>query len=84
LHPIHDYEVLGDQYLKDANFRDVFQWLAHKVYANSEEEYHLKGTRNYKLDKLCIPKERRIRLIREAHTSIIVGHFGVGKIVENL
>jgi hypothetical protein len=38
----------------------------------------------YKLDKLCVPKGEILQLIKEAHTSKVAGHFGVGKIVSNL
>ena len=35
----------------------------------------------YNLGKLCIPRDERVNIIREAHTSLISGHFGVGKII---
>lgn len=38
----------------------------------------------YKVDKLCVPKGERLQLIGEAHTSKIVGNFGLRKIVGNL
>ena len=38
----------------------------------------------YHLGKLCIPQGERNNIIREAHTSLIAGHFGVCKTVENL
>ena len=38
----------------------------------------------YHLGKLCIPKGERAHIIREAHTSRIVGHFSVGKTVAQL
>jgi hypothetical protein len=31
-----------------------------------------------------VPKEEKVRLIKEVHTSNFFGHFGVGKIVTNL
>jgi hypothetical protein len=39
---------------------------------------------HYKLDKLCVPKGERLQLIREAHTSKVEIHFGVGKMVVNI
>jgi hypothetical protein len=36
------------------------------------------------MDKLCIPQERRVQFMREAHTSRFFGHFGVTKTRENL
>jgi hypothetical protein len=38
----------------------------------------------YDLGKLCIPESEGVHLIREAHTSLIAGHFGVDKIVAPL
>ncbi len=34
--------------------------------------------------KLCVPQGGRVNVTREAHTSLIAGHFGVSKIVANL
>ena len=36
------------------------------------------------LDNLCVPKGERLQLIKEAHTSMVVGNFGVGKTMANL
>ena len=33
----------------------------------------------YHLGKLCIPEKERVHVIREAHSSLIAGHFGVSK-----
>jgi hypothetical protein len=38
----------------------------------------------YHLGNLCIPQGERVNIIREAHSSLITGHFGVGKMVANL
>lgn len=38
----------------------------------------------YHLGKLCIPRDERVHEIKEAHTSPISSHFGVGKIVAQL
>jgi hypothetical protein len=42
-------------------------------------DYHVHDNLLYHLGKLCIPQGERINIIREAHSSLIVGHFGVGK-----
>jgi hypothetical protein len=34
--------------------------------------------------KLCIPTSERVHVIREAHTSLVSGHFGVGKTMAHL
>jgi hypothetical protein len=46
--------------------------------------YHVHDKFLYHLGKLCIPQGERINIIREAHSSLIVGQFGVGKTVANL
>jgi len=38
----------------------------------------------YHLGKLCIPLGERVDIIKEAHSYLIVGYFGVGKTVANL
>lgn len=38
----------------------------------------------YHLGKLCIPQGERVKLITEVHTYLIVGYFGLGKIVAQL
>jgi hypothetical protein len=38
----------------------------------------------YHLGKLCIPQDERVNIIRETHSSLIAGHFGVGKTMANL
>jgi len=41
------------------------------------DEFHLQNELLYYFNALCVPIGERIGLIREAHTSKIVGHFGV-------
>lgn len=47
-------------------------------------DYHIQDGLLYMLDNLCVPKGERLQLIREAHTSKVAWHFGVGKTVANL
>ena len=47
-------------------------------------DYYVKDQLLYHLGKLCIPQAERVNIIREAHTSLISGHFGVSKIVAQL
>jgi hypothetical protein len=56
----------------------------HVEEGDSKVDYHLQNGLLYKLDKLCVPKGEILQLIREAHTSKVAGHFGVGKTVANL
>ena len=53
------------------------------MHGNQTEEldYHIHDKLLYHIVKVCIPQSERVRVIREAHTSLILGHFGVGKIV---
>jgi hypothetical protein len=38
----------------------------------------------YHMGKLCIPINERVHVIMEAHTSLVSGHFGVGKTMTHL
>ena len=38
----------------------------------------------YHLGKICIAQSERVHVIREYHTSLILGHFGVGKTIAQL
>jgi hypothetical protein len=69
--------------LYDAEFQEVYSNLSqgHQV---EELDYHVHDNLLYHLGKLCVPQGERVNVTREAHTSLIVGHFGVSKIVENL
>jgi len=54
------------------------------VTAMKGNEYSLQDGILYKLKKLSIPQDIRVQLMIEAHTSRVVGHFGMIKIVENM
>jgi len=49
-----------------------------------ELDHHVKDRLLYRCGKLCIPQTERAKIIREAHTSLIPGHFGVSKTVAQL
>ena len=51
---------------------------------NIKVDYHLQDVFLYKLDKIYVSKGVRLKLIIEAHTSKVVGCFGVGKSFFNL
>ena len=40
---------------------------------NKELDYHIHDNL-YHLGKICIPQSERVYVIREAHTSLILGH----------
>lgn len=72
-----------EQYTHDADFHEVYSNLSqgHKV---EELDCHVHDNLLYHLGKLCVPQEERINVTREVHTSLIVGHFDVSKIMANL
>ena len=49
-----------------------------------EKDYDMYNNFLFHLGKLCIPQGERLSVMREAHSSLIVGHFGVRKIVVHL
>lgn len=77
------HEIYIEQYAQDDNVKDVY---ATSIKGNHFEEfdYHVHNNLLYHLGKLCVPQGERVNVIREAHTSLIVGHFGVGKIVAQI
>jgi len=77
------HESYIEQYAQDIDFKDVYEILSH---GNQVEEldYYIKEKLLYHLGKLCIPQTKRVNIIREAHISLISGHFGVSKIVAQL
>jgi len=76
-------EIYIEQYAQDDDFKDVYATL---IQGNHVEElnYHVHNNLLYHFGKLCVTQGERVNIIRESHTSLIVGHFGVGKIVSQL
>jgi hypothetical protein len=77
------HESYVEQYALDTVFKEVYETLCHSNHVE-ELDYHVHDNLLYHLGKLCIPQGERINIIRETHSSLIVGHFGVGKTVANL
>jgi hypothetical protein len=77
------HESYVEQYALGADFKEVYETLCHSNHVE-ELDYHFHNNLLYHLGKLCIPQGERINIIREAHSSLIAGHFGVGKTVANL
>ncbi|KAF8404286.1 hypothetical protein HHK36_009168 [Tetracentron sinense] len=75
-------EVYSSRYVEDNDFKHTNQWL--KEDCDIVDGYHLEDDLLYKDGKLCVPKDSRLKLICEAHTSLLAGHFGVLKTVANL
>ena len=78
-------ELLSEDYERDEDLRGVYEKIKERVVVLMEvNEYQVQDRLLYKIGKLCIPRYRRVQLIREAHTSRVVGHFGVTKTMVNM
>ena len=77
------HESYIEQYAQDIDFKDVYATLSQGKRVG-ELDYHIKDQLLYHCGKLCIPQTERVKIIREAHTSLISGHFGVSKTVAQL
>jgi hypothetical protein len=77
------HERYIEQYDKEKYFKGVYVNLSHGKRVE-ELNYHIKDKLLYLLGKLCILESERVHVIREAHTSLIAGHFGVDKKITQL
>jgi hypothetical protein len=80
---LHDsvlHESYIEQYAQDIDFKDVYATLSQGKRVE-ELDYHIKDQLLYHCGKLCIPQNERVKITQEAHTSLILGHFGVSKTV---
>ncbi|KAF8390910.1 hypothetical protein HHK36_023209 [Tetracentron sinense] len=75
-------EVYSSRHVEDNDLKHTYQRL--KEDCDIVDAYHLEDDLLYKDGKSCVPKDSRLKLIPEAHTSLHMGHFGVLKTVENL
>ena len=77
------HESYIEQYASDADFQDVYASLSggNQVEKN---DYHMHKKFLFHLGKLCIPQGERLSFMREAHLSLIAGHFGVSKTMLHL
>jgi hypothetical protein len=76
-------ESYVEQYALDVDFKEVYATLCHSNQVQ-ELDYHVHDNILYHLGNLCIPQGERVNILRKAHSSLIVGHFGVGKTMANL
>jgi len=74
------HESYIEQYAQDIDSKDVYAALSN-IKKVEELDYYVKDQLLYHLGKLCIPQTQRVNIIREAHTSLISGHFGVSKTI---
>ena len=64
------HEILSEDYEGDEDFKEVYKQLKERIVVVMEgNEYHIQDELLYKLGKLCIPRDRRVQLMREEHTS---------------
>ena len=75
------HEIYVEQYNKDDYFKELYDSLIHD---NQHSYYYMHDNLLYHLGKLCIPRDERVSVIREAHTSLISGHFWVGNIIAKI
>ena len=74
-------------YATDSDYADIVAWLTDPLVAKEDSlgDFYLKDGLLYRLGLLCIPSGSYIpQLIREAHHSKVVGHFGMKKIISHL
>jgi hypothetical protein len=77
-----DFKIFGlqtvkDQYVNDADFKDVF---AHCLHGKPWGKFHIQDGFLFHANKLCIPGSSvRLLLLQEAHGGGLMGHFGIYK-----
>ena len=74
------HESYIEQYAHDVDFQDVYASLSEGNQVE-EKNYHMHNNLLFHLGKLCIPQGERLSVMREDHSSLISGHFGVRKTV---
>ena len=77
------HESYVEHHVLDTDFKDVYATLC-QTNQVEELDYYVHDKILYHLSKLCIPQGKRVNIIREAHSSLVAGHFSVGKTVANL
>ena len=71
-----------EQYALDVDGNNVYANLC-RTNKVEELDSYMHGKLLY-FGKLCFSQGERVHKIREAHCSLVVGHFGVGKMVARL
>jgi hypothetical protein len=70
-------ETIKEQYVNDADFKDVLQ---HCLEGRTWNKFVLNNGFVFRANKLCIPEGFvRLLLLQEAHGGGLMGHFGVKK-----
>jgi len=77
------HESYIEQYAHDVDFQDVYASLSEGNQVE-ENDYHMHKNLMFHYGKLCIPQGERLSVMRESHSSLIAGHFGVSKTMVHL
>jgi len=77
------HESYVEQYARDDDFKYVYEELTHGNQCE-ELDFHVHDNLIYNIGKLCVPKDERESVIKESHTFLISGHFGLGNTVAQL
>ena len=77
------HESYIEQYAHEIDFQYVYASLSEGNQVE-ENDYHMHNNFLFHLGKLCIPQGERLSVMRESHSSLIVGHFVVSKTVAHL
>ena len=72
------HESYIEQYAHDIDFQDVYASLSEGNQVE-EKDYHMHKNLVFHLGRLCISQGETLSVIREDHSSLISGHFGVRK-----
>jgi hypothetical protein len=75
------HDIYIEQYANDEYFKDVYDRL---TCGSQVENFYVQDKLLYHMDKLCIPTNERVHVIKETHTSLVSGHFGVGETMARL
>ena len=82
---VNGFAVLKDLYVTNNDFREIMEWLNNPIARNMDlvqSEYFMQYDYLFKGKQICIPTGyMRENIIRELHSSVLVGHFGKDKML---
>ena len=68
------HESYIEKYVSNADFQDVYASLSEGNQVE-ENDYHMHNNLLFHLGKMCIPQGERLSVMRETHSSLIIGNF---------
>ena len=77
------HESYIEQYASNVDFKDMYANLSEGNHVE-ENDFYLHNNFLFHMGNLCIPQGERLSIMREAHSSLIFGHFRVRKMVAHL